>query len=61
MPGIPGDLEQEEKIAKHKLRRPPEWHTVEAETNVHEVIPKLPVPEVMCMRPRDSCGRALGD
>jgi adenosylcobinamide kinase / adenosylcobinamide-phosphate guanylyltransferase len=49
MPRIPGDLEQEERITKHKSRRPPEWHTIEEETNVHEAIAKLPAREAVCI------------
>jgi adenosylcobinamide kinase/adenosylcobinamide-phosphate guanylyltransferase len=49
MPRIAGDAELEEKILKPRKRRPVEWHTIEAEVELHKVIDQLPAGEGVCI------------
>src|SRR5271168_2608531 len=49
MPRIAGDAELEEKILKHRKRRPVEWHTIEAEIEIHKAVDQLPAGEGVCI------------
>jgi adenosylcobinamide kinase/adenosylcobinamide-phosphate guanylyltransferase len=41
MPYINGDAEQEERIIKHRLRRPADWQTIESELDIHLAVRNL--------------------
>src|SRR5271170_1876956 len=49
MPRIAGDAEQEEKILRHRKRRPVEWHTIEVETEIDKAVLQLPKGEGVCI------------
>jgi adenosylcobinamide kinase / adenosylcobinamide-phosphate guanylyltransferase len=49
MPYIAGDVEQEERIQQHKLRRPESWQTIECEENLHTAIAELPDGKAFCI------------
>jgi len=49
MPHIAGDAEQEERIRKHRLRRPIEWHTFEVEREIDLAIEQLPTGDGVCI------------
>jgi adenosylcobinamide kinase/adenosylcobinamide-phosphate guanylyltransferase len=49
MPRIAGDAEQEEKILRHRKRRPGEWHTIEAEREIDKAVSELPSGEGVCI------------
>jgi adenosylcobinamide kinase/adenosylcobinamide-phosphate guanylyltransferase len=49
MPYIVGDVEQEERIQQHKLRRPESWQTIEASEDLHITIAELPAGKAYCI------------
>jgi len=49
MPRIAGDAEQDEKILRHRQRRPKTWRTIESETEIHKEVEKLPMGDSVCI------------
>jgi adenosylcobinamide kinase/adenosylcobinamide-phosphate guanylyltransferase len=49
MPVLPGDSEQQERIQKHRVRRPKEWQTVEAPYTLPDAIAGLASTSGLCL------------
>jgi adenosylcobinamide kinase/adenosylcobinamide-phosphate guanylyltransferase len=49
MPSLPDDAEQQTRIERHRMRRPPEWSTIEAPYTLPEAIHELPLTPGFCL------------